>query len=228
MLFGADSTSGIAEYDGKTSGGASTITEVPTHTHNITDPGHTHTVTEGTNQYTLENSLLPQNFTGNSSGNSAYTTSSGDYPTVTIDSASTGISVLDTGTSAVSIINPYLAVYFYIYSGVTQPITSGTCVMYGAGGGTLNWSYLNNILSFNFSGNGTFTNTDGGSFEESLTISPPIPYTLNEDITIQLTSPNPSSLECISTNIINTTMTFTLLLPPSPETTYHCTFDFSY
>jgi hypothetical protein len=232
MLFGANSTTGIATYDESITGGASTISEVPSHTHNITDPGHTHTVTAGTTQYTAENSLQTANFSGYNNGSSAYVTSSGGYPTVTIDSASTGISVLDTGTnitSDVSILNPFVSVYFYIYSGVTQPITSGTCVMYGAGGGTLNWSYLNNILNFNFSGESTFTNTNGGEFLESLSISPSIPYTtLNDDITIQLTSPSPSSLQCLSTTITNSAIIFKVGLPPSPGTTQHCAFDFSY
>lgn len=110
MPLGAGNGSGLTSRTLGNAGGQEVITEVPPHTHDISDTGHTHTYIDTSRSGTQE--------TDNAFGTENAADAGETHDTKTTANAATGISVLNTGTNiaggAVNIMNPYLVVNFII------------------------------------------------------------------------------------------------------------------
>uniref|UniRef100_A0A6C0HS71 Phage tail collar domain-containing protein n=1 Tax=viral metagenome TaxID=1070528 RepID=A0A6C0HS71_9ZZZZ len=116
----------VPSYGGSIIGGNSTISDVPSHTHTISDNGHVHSVNDPGHQHTANinwsktnNSSPNENllFDSQSNANQAFTTNTA-YTGIVVNSAYTGITIDFTGTTSVPVLNPYCAVNYFIYSGV--------------------------------------------------------------------------------------------------------------
>lgn len=105
LPLGAGTGSGLTARTLAASGGQESISQVPPHTHTITDPGHTHTYLGVSGQGVL-------------GGNTDTAADEANRPVETSGSRVTGISVNNTGTniagSAVNTMNPFLVVSYII------------------------------------------------------------------------------------------------------------------
>jgi microcystin-dependent protein len=87
-------------------GGQEGITDVPLHTHDISDPGHNHSYTDVYNDSLNVHTLTTQDIGANDS-----TTT---LPPKTTGSSFTGITINETGIPLVDVMNPFLVMNYII------------------------------------------------------------------------------------------------------------------
>lgn len=105
VALGTGAGAGLTSRALAASGGSESITEVPPHTHNISDPGHYHTYYGVSGQDVL-------------AGETDTAADENNRPVENTSAVTTGITVQNTGTNvsatAVQIMNPYLVVTYII------------------------------------------------------------------------------------------------------------------
>lgn len=117
-LLGAGSAPGLtARSLGDTGGVESTVlttTQMPSHTHGVTDPGHLHTITDPGHHHTAVDGTGANATAGTAVGTASSVT--GNATTgITIDTATTGVTLANTGgTDPVSVMQPFGVVNYII------------------------------------------------------------------------------------------------------------------
>jgi microcystin-dependent protein len=108
LPMGAGQGTGLSNYPLASTGGQEAITDVPSHTHNITDPGHTHDV--------------PKTVVQNGQNTRIDVDNDGPIDELNLDTSTTttsltnttGITINSTGIDSVDVRNPYLALNYII------------------------------------------------------------------------------------------------------------------
>ena len=116
-------TAAVAGLDGTVLGAAGGDQRVPTHTHPVSDPGHAHGITDPSHAHSVANAVI-RDYTGDGYGSGGWghpatINTSYNFTGITVNSASTGISVgNNTGGGGGANMPPAFIGSIVIYTGV--------------------------------------------------------------------------------------------------------------